>query len=556
MAEKRKSDRRKQESPPVPQEEDAKPVAKDATERVVQHVEELNCFFDLRTKRGQILFFTITILAATLTQCLPKDTISSILQLRTPTETRSESVAVSSSECKPELKIVEKLVRGDVEEHPKYWVYGRNPTGGHLLHVHNVLQRLGVDQVGNNTDDWDLLWAHDYPFRKLNLYRLKPHQLVNHFPGSGYITNKVDLSTTENKYIPKAFKLPSEEDKFRQYAQDNPKKRFVQKNNQHRHIQIKKMEEIDFGNNETFIQEYIDDPLLVDGHKFDIGVYTVITSVDPLRVYIYKGDILFRYCPVKYYPFDPENLDKYIVGDDYLPTWEVEALKPFYAKLSFGMKDSFDAYIQSIGRDPSTIWEQVEDAIRQAILKKESLLAGILPRYASKHNFFEMMRFDLVVDNNLRVYLMEANMSPNLSSAHFTPNQLLYEQVIYNFMRLVGVGSDLRRGSFRKRPLQTEAMISTKKNIVVEANRCAKAPCSESCAPEECSLCFPCLGEADQRDLHAAYREHLNRGDMKRIFPVPKSNRLQVDPTEMNAKNRWMSRWFDEKCKMDASYCY
>ncbi|KAL9693101.1 hypothetical protein quinque_012386 [Culex quinquefasciatus] len=546
--EKRKLDKKKPESPPK-LEKDTTQQKQDSQEKTTQPVEELNCFFDLRTKRGQILFFTVTVLAATLTQCLPKDAFASILQVGEQSEAQVAS-------CKTEVKTVERVVT-KVEERPKYWIYGRNPAGGHLVHVTNVLDRLGVKHVGNDTDDWDLLWAHDYPFRKLDLYRLKPHQLVNHFPGSGFITNKVDLSTTDIKYIPKAFKLPSEQEKFRKYAQENPSKRFVQKNNQHRHIQIKKIEEIDFSNNETFIQEYIDDPLLVDGYKFDIGVYTVITSIDPLRIYIYKGDILFRYCPSKYFPFDAENLDKYIVGDDYLPTWDVPALNPFYTKLGHGMKDSFDAYIRSTGRDPTTIWEQVEDAIRLAILKKEPLLAGILPRYASKRNFFEMMRFDLVVDNQLRVFLMEANMSPNLSSAHFKPNRLLYEQVIYNFLRLVGVGSDLRRESFRKRSTETEAMLSSLKNLVTDGNRCSEAPCLESCAPEECNLCVSCLNGADLKDLHSAYREHLNRGDMKRIFPVPKADQSRrVDEAELSPKNRWMSRWFDEKCKIDTSYCY
>ncbi|XP_058461648.1 probable tubulin polyglutamylase ttll-15 [Malaya genurostris] len=544
MSEKRKLDRRKHESQPKLIGETVKPNDEAIHEQIVHPVEDLNCFFDLRTKRGQLLFFIVTILAAILTQWLPKGSYNSLVQ---PNE---------QVHCESQTKIVEKMVPNPLEQRPKYQVYGRNPTGGHLVHVHNVLQRLGIEQVDNSTDDWDLLWAHDYPFRKLDLHHMKPHQLVNHFPGSGYITNKVDLSTSDIKYVPKAFKLPSEAEKFKSYAQANPGRLFVQKNNQHRHIHIKKPEEIDFGNNETFIQEFIDDPLLVDGYKFDIGVYTVITSIDPLRIYIYKGDILFRYCPVEYYPFDAENVDKYIVGDDYLPTWDVPALKTFYTKLGFGMKESFDAYLRGIGRDPAIIWEQVEDAIRLAILNKESLLANILSHYASKRNFFEMMRFDLVVDNKLRVFLMEANMSPNLSSAHFKPNRLLYEQVIYNFLRLVGVGSDLRRESFRKRSPDVEAMVSSLKNIVVEANRCSEAPCLESCAPLECTLCVSCLSWEDLRDLHAAYREHLNRGDMKRIFPVPKVDRLSgVDPAELSAKNQWMTRWFDEKCKMDHSFC-
>lgn len=62
-----------------------------------------------------------------------------------------------------------------------------------------------------------------------------------------------------------------------------------------------------------------------------------------------------------------------------------------------------------------------------------------------------MMRFDLIIDDDLKVYLMEANMSPNLSSAHFLQNSLLYEQVIFNLLNLVGVGTSLHRESLRKR---------------------------------------------------------------------------------------------------------
>lgn len=60
------------------------------------------------------------------------------------------------------------------------------------------------------------------------------------------------------------------------------------------------------------------------------------------------------------------------------------------------------------------------------------------------------MRFDLVIDENLNVYLLEANMSPNLSSAHFKQNTLLYEQVIYNTLGLVGIGTNLARDTLRK----------------------------------------------------------------------------------------------------------
>ena len=56
-----------------------------------------------------------------------------------------------------------------------------------------------------------------------------------------------------------------------------------------------------------------------------------------------------RFCPEKYHPFDENKVDKYVVGDDYLPLWKVPSLKHYYTDLGFGMKDSFNAYIVSQG---------------------------------------------------------------------------------------------------------------------------------------------------------------------------------------------------------------
>lgn len=38
------------------------------------------------------------------------------------------------------------------------------------------------------------------------------------------------------------------------------------------------------------------------------------------------------------------------------------------------MKNSFDAYIKSTGKNPSKIWEQVEDALSSIILQKEDYI--------------------------------------------------------------------------------------------------------------------------------------------------------------------------------------
>ncbi|XP_011566577.3 probable tubulin polyglutamylase ttll-15 [Plutella xylostella] len=448
--------------------------------------------------------------------------------------------------------------RDDSRTAKNYWVYSASANveskTGLLKHVHLVLERAGYEKSSNQTD-WHLLWSHDYPFRALypNLHRLKPHQKVNHFPGTGFITNKVDLATSTSDFIPKAFKLPQNKEAFMEYAKKNPKSMFLEKHNQHRGVFLKNVTEIDLLSGESFVQEYVQKPFLVDGHKFDIGVYVALTSVNPLRAYWYKGDVLFRYCPAKYYPFDPRDLDKYVVADDYLPTWEVPSLAHPYTALGLGMKDAFDVYVRAQGKDPSKIWADVEKAITEVFLKKEHHIIDALKHYPSPDNFFELMRFDLVLDEDLKVYLLEANMSPNLSSAHFPPNQLLYEQVLYSLFGLTGVAGESRDQS----PAAVN-MVAAQKNIAVFGNECSTI-CKDRCDDVDhvCGLCRPCLSSRMRGSLLKAHREFLHKGDFRRLFPPAMTPGATIDSKLKNLTetNKLQYLWYQGKCNIDVSWC-
>lgn len=50
---------------------------------------------------------------------------------------------------------------------------------------------------------------------------------------------------------------------------------------------------------ECLISKYIDNPLLINGFKFDIRVYVLISSFDPLVIYTYE-DGLCRFATEKY----------------------------------------------------------------------------------------------------------------------------------------------------------------------------------------------------------------------------------------------------------------
>lgn len=42
----------------------------------------------------------------------------------------------------------------------------------------------------------------------------------------------------------------------------------------------------------AILQEYIDKPFLVDGYKCDMRIYVLVTSCDPLRVFLYDEGLL------------------------------------------------------------------------------------------------------------------------------------------------------------------------------------------------------------------------------------------------------------------------
>lgn len=143
----------------------------------------INGIFDLHTTIGQVTFIVIVAVIAVLIQTLPQDFFIKISGSNTQKHCNASVVHPVIYKYPPK---------------PTYIIY--NPLSerdGHLLHVKNVLGRLGFNNPKdlNVTDDWDLMWAHDYPFFKLpTLRQLKDHQRINHFPGSGFITNKVSMT--------------------------------------------------------------------------------------------------------------------------------------------------------------------------------------------------------------------------------------------------------------------------------------------------------------------------------------------------------------------------
>jgi hypothetical protein len=56
---------------------------------------------------------------------------------------------------------------------------------------------------------------------------------------------------------------------------------------------------------------------------------------------------------------------------------------------------------------------------------------------------FDPLRFDFLIDETLKLYLMEVNLSPNITPEHpkYEKNAKFREQMVHDALKLVGAGS-------------------------------------------------------------------------------------------------------------------
>lgn len=63
--------------------------------------------------------------------------------------------------------------------------------------------------------------------------------------------------------------------------------------------------------------------------------------------------------------------------------------------------------------------------------------------FPSTHHFFELIRFDFIMDEDFKLYLMEVNLSPNItpSSTKYERNAVVREKMVYDVVNLIGAAS-------------------------------------------------------------------------------------------------------------------
>ena len=230
-------------------------------------------------------------------------------------------------------------------------------------------------------------------------------------------------------------------------------------------------------------------PLIISGRKFDIGTYVVVTSAEPLRVYV-LDEWLLRFCNRDYHPFDPAETKQYVVGDDYTPIWEVDQIKDIYSR-GVGMKKSLFGWLDQNGFDSKKLETTMQQAIAEIWQSQQPKLAKATEKYNNyPGQFFELLRMDWVLNEKAEPLLLEVNMSPNLSSGHFKQNAQLYRYVLTSLFHLVG-------------------LVSPPRLFEWEVTICPVGPPID-CARTEFKFCRQCLSDDELAQLNQITVEQKN----------------------------------------------
>jgi tubulin polyglutamylase TTLL5 len=261
-----------------------------------------------------------------------------------------------------------------------------------LLKCESRLVRSTLEAVGftyTESHDWNLLWiaasGKPYLYDGLNEY-----QKINHYPNSYEITRKdklcLNVLKMQEKFgkrnfhiIPDTYLLPDEfADFFAEFHQlknsEGRKPLWIIKPNassQGKGIYlIDDINEIDLDES-MVVSKYVPNPLLINGHKFDLRIYVLVTSFDPFRVYVYKEGLTrfateeyttatnkkSRYIHLTNYSLNKKNANwktnEDADRDDYGFKWSVTALCK---------------HLEQIGIDMNLLWSKCYDIILKALI--------------------------------------------------------------------------------------------------------------------------------------------------------------------------------------------
>ncbi|XP_055956580.1 tubulin polyglutamylase ttll6 isoform X1 [Patella vulgata] len=299
--------------------------------------------------------------------------------------------------------------------------------------VRKMSRKFGFKEVSEDDSDWTLYWT-DYSVALERVMDMKKYQKINHFPGMNEICRKDLLSRNLNRMFklypkeynvfPKTWCLPADHGDFLSYTRQKKNKTYILKPEsgcQGKGIWVTKNPKEVKPHEHQICQVYLNKPFLIDGFKFDLRLYVVVTSCDPLRIFLFK-DGLARFATHKYSEPTNNNSDNVYM---HLTNYAINKHSSDFIKDDdeAGSKRRITTimkYLQDKGYDVDKLWDDIDDVITKTMISAHSVLKHnyrtCFPNHVKGSACFEILGFDILLDRKLRPLVLEVNHSPSFNT--------------------------------------------------------------------------------------------------------------------------------------------
>ena len=262
------------------------------------------------------------------------------------------------------------------------------------------------------------------------------------------------------RFIPKTFVIPGDRPLLNKAIDSNKNQCYVIKpdgGSQGDGIYL--TQDVTQGNlrhSECVVQEYIANPLLLGGLKFDLRIYVLLTSLEPLRFYVCREG-LARFAVEPYERPSKANFHKLNMhltnyslnkfSKDFVPNTNAHEDQECSKR---SITTAFEQLRAEYGSmfDEEALWERIRSMCDLTL----SCIAPTLLLHSAEHSrapgfsshCFQVLGFDVLIDDTFEPYLLEINQHPSLQCD--APVDLMVKsEVLRPLVRMVSYGARERK---------------------------------------------------------------------------------------------------------------
>lgn len=294
--------------------------------------------------------------------------------------------------------------------------------------IRKITAQFGYKDSGD-ADNWNLYWT-DWSISVERCKDMKRYQKINHFPGMLEICRKDLLARNLNRmqrlfpkdynFFPKTWCLPADLGDALAYNRSRKNKTYIIKpdaGSQGKGIVLTKCLKDVNPTERSICQVYLSRPFLIDGYKFDLRVYTLISSCDPLRIYVYREGLV-RFATSRYKEPTSVNVSNIFM---HLTNYAVNKHSRTYNQdTEAGSKRKLtwlNAFLKNLGYDVDKLWRSIDEVIIKTVISAYPILKHSYVACFPNHDVIpaccELLGVDIILDRKLNPQLLEVNHSPS-----------------------------------------------------------------------------------------------------------------------------------------------